>query len=204
MNPADQHRIAKRHLERPAIVYVRQSDPQQVRVHTESTRLQRGLREKAIALGWPNPTVIDEDLGVTATGFAERRGFQWMLTKVTMRRAGIILCMDASRLSRNSKDWAHLFEMCGYFDTLVADLQQVYDISIPNDRLILQIKGTVAELELSSMRTRLRAGLEAKAARGELRVLLPPGYVYDCNDQIVMDPDERVQQAIRGMFEKLS
>jgi hypothetical protein len=92
--------------------------------------------------------------------------------------------------------------MCGYFDTLVADLQQVYDVSIPNDRLVLQIKGTVAELELSNMKTRLRAGIEAKAARGELKVLLPPGYVYDTNDQLVMDPDQRVRQAIQSMFEK--
>jgi DNA invertase Pin-like site-specific DNA recombinase len=91
--------------------------------------------------------------------------------------------------------------LCGYFDTLVADVQQVYDVSIPNDRLVLQIKGTVAELELSSLRTRLRAGAEAKAARGELRVLLPPGYVYDANDEIVLDPDERAV-AIRSMFER--
>lgn len=202
MNPADQHRIAPRHLERSAIVYVRQSDPQQVREHTESTRLQRGLREKAIALGWPNPTLIEDDQGITASGFADRPGFQWLLTQVTLRKVGIILCIEASRLSRNSRDWAHLFEMCGYFDTLVADPQQVYDVAIPNDRLVLQIKGTVAELELSSMKTRLRAGIEAKAARGELKVLLPPGYVYDANDQLVMDPDKRVQQAIRSMFEK--
>ncbi len=198
MNPADQHRIAPRHLERGAIVYVRQSDPQQVREHTESTRLQRGLRERAIALGWPNPTLIEDDQGITASGFADRPGFQWLLTQVTLRKVGIILCIEASRLSRNSRDWAHLFEMCGYFDTLVADPQQVYDVAIPNDRLVLQIKGTVAELELSSMKTRLRAGIEAKAARGELKVLLPPGYVYDANDQLVMDPDKRVQQATRG------
>ncbi len=95
-----------------------------------------------------------------------------------------------------------LFELCGYFDTLVADVQQIYDVSIPNDRLVLQIKGTVAELELSSLRTRLRAGAEAKAARGELKILLPPGYVYDADEQIVVDPDERVQQAVRSMFEK--
>ena len=94
--------------------------------------------------------------------------------------------------------------MCGYFDTLVADPQQVYDVSIPNDRLVLQIKGTVAELELSNMKTRLRAGIEAKAARGELKVFLPPGYVYDANGQLVMDPDKRVQQAIRSMFEKFA
>lgn len=202
MLPADEHRIAKRHLDRSAIVYVRQSDPQQVRMHTESTRLQRGLQEKALSLGWIKPKVLEDDLGITASGFAERPGFQWMLTQVTLRKVGIIFCIDASRLSRNSRDWAHLFEMCGYFDTLVADLQQVYDISIPNDRLVLQIKGTVAELELSNMKTRLLAGTESKAARGDLRLRLPPGYVYDGDDQIVIDPDAQVQQAIRTMFER--
>ena len=204
MHLADQHRIAKRHLDRSAIVYVRQSDPHQVRVHTESTRLQRGLREKALDLGWIKPKVIEDDLGITASGFADRPGFQWMLTQITQRKIGIILCMDASRLSRNSKDWAHLFEMCGYFDTLVADLQQVYDVAIPNDRLVLQIKGTVAELELSNMKTRLRAGSESKAARGELKMRLPPGYVYDGDERLVVDPDARVQQAIRAMFERFA
>ena len=200
MNPIDQHRIAKRHLERSALVYIRQSDSCQVRDHVESTRLQRGLRERAIELGWPMPTLVEDDLGITASGFSERPGFSWMLRQVTQRAVGIILCIEASRLSRNSSDWAHLFELCGYFDTLVADTQQVYDISIPNDRLVLQIKGTVAELELSSLQSRLRAGAEAKAARGELKIMLPPGYVYDTNNQIVFDPDERVQQALRSMF----
>jgi DNA invertase Pin-like site-specific DNA recombinase len=202
MNAADQHRIAKRHLDRSAIVYVRQSDVRQVRENTESTLLQRGLREKAIEMGWAMPKVVEDDLGVTASGFAERPGFQWMLTQITLRKVGIIFCIEASRLSRNSPDWAHLFELCGYFDTLIADVQQVYDVSIPNDRLVLQIRGTVAELELSTMKARLRAGAEAKAARGELRVLLPPGYTYDADDQIVIDPDGRVQQAIRSMFEQ--
>ncbi len=86
MNPADQHRIAPRHLERSANVYVRQSDPQQVREHTESTRLQRGLREKAISLGWSNPTLVEDDQGITASGFADRPGFQWLLTQVTLRK----------------------------------------------------------------------------------------------------------------------
>ena len=95
-----------------------------------------------------------------------------------------------------------MFERCRYFDTLVAYLQQVYDVAISNHRPVLQIKGTVAELELSNMKTRLRAGIEAKAARGELKVLIPTGYVYDANDQLVMDPDTRVQQTIRSMFEK--
>jgi len=202
MNPDDRHRVAKRHLDRSAIVYVRQSDPRQVRENIESTLLQRGLRERAIEIGWSSPTLVEDDLGITASGFADRPGFQWMLTQVTMRKVGIIFCIEASRLSRNSSDWAQLFELCGYFDTLVADEQQIYDVSIPNDRLVLQIKGTVAELELSSLKTRLRAGLEAKAARGELKVLLPSGYVYDTDDKIVLDPDQRVQQAIRSMFER--
>ena len=202
MNPGDRHRIAKHHLERTAIVYVRQSDSYQVRENIESTMLQRGLRQKAIEMGWSMPRLVEDDLGISASGFAERPGFQWMLTQVTLRKVGIIFCIEASRLSRNSSDWAHLFELCGYFDTLVADTQQIYDVSIPNDRLVLQIKGTVAELELSSLKTRLRAGIEAKAARGELRIILPPGYVYDATDQIVMDPDKRVQQAIRSMFEQ--
>lgn len=195
-------RVAKRHLERNALVYIRQSDPRQVRENTESTALQRGLRERAIGMGWPMPRLVEDDLGITASGFAERPGFQWMLAQVTLRKVGIIFCIEASRLSRNSPDWAHLFELCGYFDTLVADVQQVYDVSIPNDRLLLQIKGTVAELELSSLRIRLRAGAEAKAARGELRVALPPGYVYDATDEIVLDPDERVRRAILSMFER--
>ena len=200
MNLADQHRVTKRHLERSAVVYVRQSDPSQVRENTESTALQRGLREKAMELGWPAPKLVEDDLGITASGFAERPGFQWMLAQVTLRKVGIIFCIEASRLSRNSPDWAQLFELCGHFDTLIADVQQVYDVAIPNDRLVLQIKGTVAELELSSLRTRMRAGIESKAARGALRVLLPPGYVYE-NEEIGLDPDERVRQAIRSMFE---
>lgn len=202
INAADLHRIGPQHLQRAAIVYVRQSDPQQVREHTESTELQRGLRDKAVELGWPKPLVIEDDLGITASGFAERPGFQSLLTQVTMREIGFILCIEASRLSRNSADWAQLFELCGYFDTLVADQQQIYDVSMPNDRLVLQIKGTVAELELSNMKSRLRAGFEGKAARGELKCLLPVGYVYDANDKLVIDPDERVQQAIRSMFER--
>lgn len=202
MNHADQHRISRRHLQRAAFVYVRQSKLAQVRDHPESTSLQRGLQERAIELGWSRPIVVEDDLGITAGGFVARPGFQRLLTEVTMRKVGIVICMDASRLSRNSKDWAHLFEMCGHFDTLVADVQQVYDVAIANDRLVLQIKGTVAELELSSMQSRLQRSIESKAARGELKVVLPPGYVYGPDGQIIIDPDERVQQAIRCLFEE--
>ena len=197
-----EHRIRPEHRGRRALVYIRQSSPGQVRANTESTRVQLGLREKAIALGWPAPTIIDDDLGISAGGFADRPGFQKMLAQVALREVGIILCVDASRLSRNSKDWANLFELCGYFDTLIADLDQVYDLSHPNDRLVLGIKGTVSELELSVLRTRLKMGAEAKAARGELKFILPPGYVHDHAARIVPDPDRRVREAITLMFDQ--
>jgi DNA invertase Pin-like site-specific DNA recombinase len=200
MISSDDHRILPEHLGRDAVIYPRQSSHKQVLAHSESTRIQLGLREKAVTLGWPNPVVIEEDLGISASGFAERPGFQKMLTRVTMRQVGIILCLDASRLSRNSKDWAQLFELCAYFNTLIADLDQIYDLSRPNDRLVLGIKGTVAEMELGVLRTRMRAGMEAKAARGELRFNLPSGYEYDPSGKIAFHPDKRVQAAIHTMF----
>jgi len=129
MKSFPEHRILPQHQARAAIVYVRQSSPGQVRTDVESTRVRLGLREKAVALGWKAPVVIEDDLGVSAGGFADRAGFQRMLARVALREVGIILCVDASRLSRNSKDRAHLFELCGYFDTLIADLDQVYDLS---------------------------------------------------------------------------
>jgi DNA invertase Pin-like site-specific DNA recombinase len=196
------HRVTPEHRSRTALVYVRQSCDKQVRSNVESTRIQVGLREQAIALGWSQPVVIDDDLGISAAGFAHRPGFQELITRITMKQAGIILCFDASRLSRNSKDWAQLFELCSYFDTLIADLDQVYDLSLPNDRLVLGIKGTISEMELSVLKSRMKSGLEAKAARGELRVPLPAGYVHDEEDRILFDPDRRVQTAIRLMFDQ--
>ena len=106
------HRIDADHLSRTALVYVRQSSPGQVSRNTESARVQLGLCEKAVALGWRSPRAIQDDLGISASGYVDRPGFQELLTRVAMREVGIILCLDASRLSRNSKDWAHLFELC--------------------------------------------------------------------------------------------
>ena len=139
MNKPKDVRICPEHLSRAAIVYVRQSSPGQVQNNSESTRVQLGLCEKALGLGWRTSRVIQDDLGLSASGYVDRPGFQELLTRVTMREIGIILCVDASRLSRNSKDWAHLFELCGYFNTLIADLEQIYDLSQPNDKLLLGI-----------------------------------------------------------------
>ena len=198
------HRITADHKTRGALVYVRQSSPGQVRENVESTRVQLDLREKAIALGWVHPTVIDDDLGISASGFADRPGFRELLMRVAMREVGIILSVDASRLSRNSKDWAQLFELCAHFNTLIADLDQVYDLSHPNDRMIMGIKGTVSEMELLIMRRRLKSGTEAKAARGELRLNLPTGYAYDAAGKIAFDPDKHVREAIRTLFKQFA
>ncbi len=204
MIPDHDHRITADHRLRTALVYVRQSSPGQVRENMESTRVQLDLREKAIALGWVHPTVIDDDLGISASGYADRPGFKELLMRVAMREVGIILSVDASRLSRNSKDWAQLFELCAHFKTLIADLDQVYDLSHPNDRLVMGIKGTISEMELIIMRRRLRSGTEAKAARGELRLNLPTGYAYDVAGKIVFDPDKHVHEAIGTLFKRFS
>jgi len=202
MNRVHDSRVTPEHLSRAAIVYVRQSSRKQVEEHTESTRVQLGLREKAITLGWRSPSVVDEDLGISAGELSDRPGFQKLLARVAMKEVGLILCLEASRLSRNFKDWAHLFELCSYFNTLIADLDQVYDLSHPNDRLLMGIKGTVSEMELTVLRTRMHTALVAKAARGELRIRLPTGYAYDPSGKMVLDPDKRVQSAVRLMFEQ--
>lgn len=194
-------RIGRDHLERDAIVYVRQSSPAQVRTHTGSTRVQMGLRDRARALGWAKPKVICDDLGVSAGGFAERAGFQKLVADVSLRRVGIILCTEASRLSRNSRDWAQLFELCSYVKTLVADLDQVYDLSVANDRLLLGVKGSVSEYELALLRQRSAEAVDAKAKRGELKFGLPVGLRWN-EEKIELVADRRIQHAVRLVFDK--
>ena len=197
-------RITADHVKRAAIVYVRQSSLEQVRSHTESTRLQMGLRDKAIASGWPEPVTILDDLGISAGGFAHRAGFQHVAAEVSLGHVGIILCFEASRLSRNSKDWAQLFEICGHLNTLVADLDQVYDLAVPSDRLILGVKGSVSEYELSLFRQRSQEAIVAKAKRGALTFTLPAGLSWTADGTIELHPDRRVQHAIRLVLDKLS
>jgi DNA invertase Pin-like site-specific DNA recombinase len=147
--------------------------------------------------------VITDDLGVSAAGYAERPGFQRLVAEVSLLKVGIILCFEASRLSRNSKDWAQLFELCGHLKTLVADLDQIYDLAIANDRLLLGIKGTVSEYELALLRQRSREATEAKAQRGEYQLPLPVGLCWN-QGKIELSPDQRIQQAIRMIFEKFA
>ncbi len=195
-------KVTAHHLKRDAYLYVRQSTLRQVFENTESTERQYALRQRAVALGWPaeRVIVIDSDLGLSGASGVKREGFQRLVAEVGMARAGIVLGLEVSRLARNSTDWHRLLEICAITDTLILDEDGIYDPAHFNDRLLLGLKGTMSEAELHVMRARLRGGLLNKARRGELRTHLPTGLVYDV-DEVVLDPDLEVQQAMRLLFQ---
>lgn len=200
---ARHHKVKTGQLERRAVVYLRQSSDRQVRENLESQRLQYGLKDRARALGWSDIEILDADLGCSASvGAPPRQDFDRLVSAVALGEVGIILSREVSRLARTDKDWCHLMEVCRVFDTLLGDEQQVYDLNQLDDQLVLGIKGTMSVLELNVIRLRLLQGAEAKARRGELKRLLPPGYVSDRSGKVVKDPDLRVQQAIEMVFEK--
>ncbi len=197
-----QPRINTSHLARKAIIYLRQSSLSQVRHNTESQRLQYALAERAAHLGFKQIEMIDKDLGSSAAvGARHRPGFQQLLTSVAVGDVGIILSRELSRLSRTDKDWCHLIEICQLFDTLIGDEETVYDPAHFDDQLVLGIKGTISVAELNVLRIRLLQGKEAKAKRGELFTVVAPGFIRDGN-QIVKDPNRRVQDAIMLVFNK--
>ena len=197
-------KILPRHLQRLAVVYVRQSTVQQVMDHRESTNLQYGLVNRAMAMGWPEGRVlvIDEDLGKSGSSAEGREGFARLVAEVGLDHVGLILGVEMSRLARSSKDWHQLLEICALFGTLIADLDGVYDPSQYNDRLLLGLKGTMSEAELHVLKQRLHEGKLGKARRGELTFALPIGYVRRPSGEVVFDPDEQVQQVVRLVFKK--
>ena len=197
-------KISHRHRERLAVVYVRQSDPQQVLQHRESKELQYNLADRAIALGWPRERVlvIDEDQGQSAQSAASRHGFQRLLTEVTLDHVGLVLGFQMSRLARSCKDWHQLLELCARFGALLTDLDGIYDPADYNDRLLLGLKGTMSEAELHMMCQRMHQGRSNKARRGEFFNHVPIGYVRSESGQVVMDPDEEVQAVVRLVFDK--
>ena len=199
---AAHQKVTASHLSRDAYLYVRQSTLRQVFEHGESTRRQYALRERAVALGWPTErvTVIDSDLGLSGAD-GDRDGFQRLVAEVGMGRAGIVLGLEVSRLARNSTDWHRLLEICALSETLILDEDGVYNPGDFNDRLLLGLKGTMSEAELHMMRARLRGGLLNKARRGELKIPLPVGLVYDPLGQVVLDPDAQVQHSLRLLFD---
>ena len=197
-------RITAAHLARAACVYVRQSSPGQVRHNLESQHLQYALQTRARELGWHAVETIDEDLGRSGAGSVVRSGFQKLLTAVCESRIGIVLSVDASRLARNGREWHTLLEFCAVVGCLLGDANSVYDPALPDDRLLLGMKGTVSEMEGSVLRQRSLDARRQKAERGELFLNLPAGYVKVGRDAIAMDPDERVRDAIRHVFRKFS
>jgi DNA invertase Pin-like site-specific DNA recombinase len=200
--PGTQGKLRPQHRERLAVVYIRQSTPQQVLVHHESTRLQYGLVARAKALGWASERVlvIDDDLGKSGTSATGRAGFQRLVTEVSLGHVGLILGLEMSRLARSNADWHRLLEVCALFGTLIADLDGIYDPTQYNDRLLLGLKGTMSEAELHWLKQRLYQGCLSKARRGELAFALPTGFVWGADDQIHFDPDEQVQQVVRLIF----
>jgi len=195
-------KVTPNHLNRDAIVYVRQSTIAQVRRNRESTERQYALQEKALHLGWDSSMIhiIDEDLGVTGSGRAKRQGFQQLVASVSLGEVGAVFGLEISRLARSSAELMKLLELCGLFHTLVVDEDGIYDMSDFNDRLVLGLKGTMGEAELYILRSRMLGGKENAAAKGELRFPLPVGLVYDPNKQVIKDPDERVMNAVSTVF----
>ena len=195
-------KIRPEHLDRQALIYVRQSSPMQVRDHTASTARQYDLAHYADQLGWPKERiqVIDQDQGLSGASTLGRDGFQHLMAEVGLGHAGAVLSLEASRLARCCSDWYRLIEICGLTDTLVIDEDGVYDPTQYNDRLLLGIKGTMSAAELHWLRSRLLGAKLEKAESGQLRYRPPTGLVYDPAGQIVFDPDEQVQQALRLVF----
>ena len=191
------------HLARKAVVYIRQSTPHQIVSNQESLRLQYALQQRARELGWHEADidVIDADLGLSGASTAQRSGFKELVGRVGLSEVGLILSIDVTRLARNCSDWYPLLDICGLRGCLIADRDGVYDPGSANGRLLLGLKGTISELELHTIRSRLTAGLLAKAERGELALMLPVGLVRDPSGIVVKDANIEVQERLGLVFD---
>jgi len=196
-------KITPDHLARGAFVYVRQSTQDQLLHNHESRRRQYALADRARALGFSSVEVIDDDLGRSGGG-VKRPGFERLLASICEGRAGMVLAVEASRLARNGRDWHTLLEFCGLVGCLLADEDGVYDARLPNDRLLLGMKGTMSEMELSILRQRPLEAPRQKARRGELFLNVAVGYVRVRHDRIALDPDLRAREAIALVFHKFA
>jgi DNA invertase Pin-like site-specific DNA recombinase len=195
-------RIRAEHLARKAILYVRQSSTYQLFHNEESRRLQYGMKERLYALGWKEVEIVDDDLGRSAAGAVQRRGFERMVAEACLGRVGAIAAREVSRFARNSHDWQQLVEVCRVVDTLLIDHETVYDPRRGNDRLLLGVKGSLNEYELDILRLRSVEARTQKAKRGELIVACPIGYVKSEDNKIVKEPNRRVQKTIETIFSK--
>jgi len=195
-------KVKPHHVSRIAYVYIRQSTAYQVKNNLESQSRQYGMVDNAKSLGFQDVRVIDEDLGLSSTLGSERSGFERLVAEVSMNRVGLVLGLEVSRLARTNRDWYHLLDFCGLFDTLIADLEGVYNPRDANDRLLLGLKGTLSEVETNLIKGRMLEGARHKAQRGELIYRLPVGYEKSAQNQIEKSPDRRVQQVIAQVFAK--
>ena len=197
-----ERKITSSHLQRLAVVYLRQSTPAQVRLNVRSTERQYAIAEEAARLGWESEriVVIDGDLGVSGRDTHARESYKELVARVCLGEVGAIFGLEVSRLARNNADLLRLLEFCALTDTLVLDTDGIYDLQDFNDRLLLGLKAQMSEAELHVMAGRLQGAKRAAAERGELRFGLPVGYVYDEEGQTMIDPDEEVQAAIGDVF----
>ncbi|MBW2166363.1 MAG: recombinase family protein [Deltaproteobacteria bacterium] len=192
------------HLDRLAVVYIRQSTMQQVERHQESTRLQYNLVDRATFLGWAAQRiiVIDDDLGKSGTTISGRPGFQRLVAEVSLDHIGIVIGLEMSRLARSCRDWYQLLDVCSVFNTLIADVDGVYDPTDYNDRLLLGLKGSMSEAELHILKRRMLEGKRAKARRGELGMQVAVGYYRRPSGDVIKDPDEQARSTIELVFEQ--
>ena len=196
-------KVRPHHLERKAILYVRQSSAHQVLHNRESSALQYAMRDRLVALGWSKIEVIDDDLGRSAAGGVQRAGFERMVAEVCLGKVGAVCAREVSRFARNSRDWQQLIEMCRVVDTVLVDQEAIYAPRQGNDRLLLGLKGSLNEYELDLLRQRSLSARYEKARRGELVVAAPVGFVK-AGDRYEKDPDRRVQEAIALVFDKVA
>jgi DNA invertase Pin-like site-specific DNA recombinase len=195
-------KIKPHHVARRAILYVRQSSLHQVAHNTESRRLQYAMADRLHRLGWSDVETVDEDQGRSASGGAERTGFQRMVSEVCLGKIGAVAAREVSRFARNSRDWQQLVEVCRMVDTLLIDHETVYDPRQGNDRLLLGLKGSLNEYELDLLRQRSVEARRAKARRGELVIVPPVGFVKSDGHRLEKDPNRRVQEALKLTFAK--
>ena len=205
MNNRANNKIQSTHIQRRAIVYLRQSTARQVYEHHESTARQYALKQRAQDLGWDlnNIDVIDDDLGESGSGTERRTGFKRLGEEVAHGRVGAIFSLEVSRLARSCADWHRLLDLCSLTDVVIADEVAIYSPADHNDRLLLGFKGTMSEAELYWLKLRLHGGKLNKARRGDLYFHPPSGYEWDsANCRFRFDPDEQVQAAIRLVFDR--
>lgn len=195
-------KVCPHHLERKALLYVRQSSAHQVLHNRESSALQYAMRDRLTALGWLEIEVIDDDLGRSAAGGVQRAGFERMVAEVCLGKVGAVCAREVSRFARNSRDWQQLIEMCRVVDTVLVDQETIYAPRHGNDRLLLGLKGSLNEYELDLLRQRSLSARYEKARRGQLVVSAPVGFVK-AGDRYEKDPDRRVQEAITLVFDKV-